>query len=338
MAGAVELIKLSKSYAGKPAVVDLDLSIAGGQYCCLLGPSGCGKSTTLRMIAGHEEPTDGDILLNNRNVTLLSPRKRGTAMMFQNYALFPHMTSLDNVAYGLKVAGIDRPTRQQQAHDMLAMVNMSDYAGQLPDQLSGGQQQRVALARALICKPDVVLLDEPLSALDPFLRIQMRKELKRLQQQLGLTFIHVTHSQEEAFALADLAVVMKDGVIVQSAHPRKIFESPNSAFVANFIGGHNVLQLPEINSEFSIRSDQVKIINLEVKPADKNTICVRAEIIDVEFQAQFYFVEAKLINNDNLKEQQTIMCFLPEAQYQSDLMFTSSKVQLCWNRNDINIF
>ena len=116
MAGAVELIKLSKSYAGKPAVVDLDLSIAGGQYCCLLGPSGCGKSTTLRMIAGHEEPTDGDILLNNRNVTLLSPRKRGTAMMFQNYALFPHMTSLDNVAYGLKVAGIDRPTRQQQAH------------------------------------------------------------------------------------------------------------------------------------------------------------------------------------------------------------------------------
>jgi putative spermidine/putrescine transport system ATP-binding protein len=338
MAGAVELIKLSKSYAGKPAVIDVDVSIAGGQYCCLLGPSGCGKSTTLRMIAGHEEPTDGDILLNNRNVTLLSPRKRGTAMMFQNYALFPHMTSLENVAYGLKVAGVDKPTRQQQAQDMLAMVNMSDHASQLPDQLSGGQQQRIALARALICKPDVVLLDEPLSALDPFLRIKMRKELKQLQQQLGLTFIHVTHSQEEAFALADLAVVMKDGVIMQSAHPREIFESPNSAFVANFIGGHNVLQLPEVDSEFSIRNDQIEIITLEAKPADRNTICVRAEIIDVEFQAQFYFVEAKLINGDNPEKKQTVMCYLPEAQFQPDIMFTSSEVQLCWKKDDINIF
>jgi putative spermidine/putrescine transport system ATP-binding protein len=338
MAGAVELIKLSKSYAGKPAVIDVDVSIAGGQYCCLLGPSGCGKSTTLRMIAGHEEPTDGDILLNNRNVTLLSPRKRGTAMMFQNYALFPHMTSLENVAYGLKVAGVDKPTRQQQAQDMLAMVNMSDHASQLPDQLSGGQQQRIALARALICKPDVVLLDEPLSALDPFLRIKMRKELKQLQQQLGLTFIHVTHSQEEAFALADLAVVMKDGVIMQSAHPREIFESPNSAFVANFIGGHNVLQLPEVDSEFSIRNDQIEIIRLEAKPADRNTICVRAEIIDVEFQAQFYFVEAKLINDDNPEKKQTVMCYLPEAKYQPDIIFTSSEVQLCWEKDDVNIF
>jgi putative spermidine/putrescine transport system ATP-binding protein len=338
MAGSVELIKLSKSYDGKAAVKDIDISIMSGQYCCLLGPSGCGKSTTLRMIAGHEEPTGGDILLDNRNVTLLSPRERGTAMMFQNYALFPHMSSLDNVAYGLKVAGVDKPTRLQAAKEMLASVNMLDYLDKLPDQLSGGQQQRVALARALICKPEVVLLDEPLSALDPFLRIQMRKELKQLQQQLGLTFIHVTHSQEEAFALADLAVVIKDGIIEQSAHPREIFETPNSAFVANFIGGHNVLRLAEVKDEFSIRSDQIDILSLQDKPDSDSYMSVKAEIIDVEFQAQFYFVEAKLMSVTDSGKEQTMMCYLPEASYIPELIFPKSEVQLCWKKEDVNVF
>lgn len=333
MAGAVELVGLGKSYDGKPAVHNINLEISSGQYCCLLGPSGCGKSTTLRMIAGHEEPTEGDILLNNRNVTNLSPRQRGTAMMFQSYALFPHMSSLDNVAYGLKVSGVDKATRRQAASEMLASVNMSEYADKLPDQLSGGQQQRVALARALICKPDVVLLDEPLSALDPFLRIQMRKELKHLQQQLGLTFIHVTHSQEEAFALADMAVVMKDGVIEQAGHPREIFEHPKSAFVANFIGGHNVLCLPEVDTEFSIRSDQLLIQDGQSEVQQSDMISVEAKIVDIEFQAQFYFIEMVLIES-----QQAVMCYLPEALFDTAFMAPEAQVKVCWSKSDMNAF
>lgn len=340
MVGSVELVGISKSYDGAPAVDNVNVLIESGQYCCLLGPSGCGKSTTLRMIAGHEAPSEGDILLDNRNVTLLSPRERGTAMMFQNYALFPHMTSLDNVAYGLKVAGVDKETRQQSARDMLASVNMSDYAEKLPAQLSGGQQQRVALARALICKPEVVLLDEPLSALDPFLRIQMRKELKQLQQQLGLTFIHVTHSQEEAFALADLAVVMKDGIIEQSGHPRDIFEKPNSAFVANFIGGHNVLNQPQFDTDFSVRSDQIQVFPLDRVIDKEENIVVRAEIIDVEFQAQFYFIEAKMLADAGspADTEQIIMCYLAEADYDPGYIFKASQVHISWKKSDINEF
>lgn len=340
MAGAVELVGITKAYDGKPAVDNISLKIVSGQYCCLLGPSGCGKSTTLRMIAGHEEPSAGSILLNDREVTDLLPRQRGTAMMFQSYALFPHMSSLDNVAYGLKVAGVDKACRRQSALEMLVSVNMAEYADKLPDQLSGGQQQRVALARALICKPDVVLLDEPLSALDPFLRIQMRKELKQLQQQMGLTFIHVTHSQEEAFALADLAVVMKDGVIKQAGHPRDIFEKPLSAFVANFIGGHNVLDLGKGANGFSVRSDQIQVYPLDTEVDETERVAAKAEIVDVEFQAQFFFIEAKLLfeSEENDGGQQLVMCYLAESLYDPEYIYAGSKVQVCWSKSDVNMF
>ncbi len=336
MNGAVELVNTSKIYDGKKAVDSINLKIPAGSYCCLLGPSGCGKSTTLRMIAGHEDVSSGDILLNNRNVTKLSPRQRGTAMMFQNYALFPHMSCVDNVAYGLKIAGAGKAERQKAAMDILALVNMASFAEKLPAQLSGGQQQRIALARALICKPDVVLLDEPLSALDPFLRIQMRKELKQLQKQLGLTFIHVTHSQEEAFALAEMAVVMDAGIIQQQGNPREIFEHPASAFVADFIGGHNVLNpesLPalEVEAAFSIRSDQISITTLNA-PADEQVVTVPADVIDVEFQAQFYFIETRLTDG------QRVMCYLPEGQVDRNLISPASKVQLSWKRESINLF
>lgn len=240
--GTVELINIVKRYGDSEAVKQINLKIEGGSYCCLLGPSGCGKSTTLRMIAGHETATEGDILLNNRNVTNLPPRQRGTALMFQNYALFPHLNSLDNVAFSLKIAGVNASERKTRALEMLALVNMDHFSEAFPDQLSGGQQQRVALARALINQPEVILLDEPLSALDPFLRTKMRAELKRIQQQLGITFIHVTHSQEEAFALADQVVVMNHGVIEQVDSPQGIFRTPRTAFVAQFIGGHNIIE------------------------------------------------------------------------------------------------
>lgn len=256
--GAIELVCINKAYGNKEAIKDISLSIAAGHYCCLLGPSGCGKTTTLRIIAGHEPPTDGDILLDNRNVTGLPPRKRGTALMFQNYALFPHLNCVDNTAFSLKISGVAKATRHAQAIEMLKLVNMESYTDALPDQLSGGQQQRVALARALINQPDVILLDEPLSALDPFLRGKMRVELKRIQQQLGITFVHVTHSQEEAFALSDQVVLMHDGVIEQQGTPKEIFQQPKTAFVAHFIGGHNVLEGQIHQNEFHTGSIRVK--------------------------------------------------------------------------------
>jgi len=240
-AAEIDIVSVSKVYGATTAVESISLKIPAGTYCCLLGPSGCGKTSTLRMIAGHERISSGDIRLGNMVVTDLPPAKRGTAMMFQSYALFPHLDLIDNVAFSLKMKGVDKDVRRAKALDMLKLMQMEAYAPRRPAQLSGGQQQRVALARALITDPEALLLDEPLSALDPFLKIRMRAELKKLQTSLGITFVHVTHSQEEAMALADLIVVMNDGRIEQAAHPRQVFERPATAFVARFMGDHNVI-------------------------------------------------------------------------------------------------
>ena len=252
MAEGVELIAVTKKYGATTAVDAIDLRIPNGSYCCLIGPSGCGKTSTLRMIAGHEWASAGDILIGDRNVTELPPAKRGTAMMFQSYALFPHLTCLDNVAFSLRMQGVEREARHKRAHEMLEKVHLQQYAMRRPAQLSGGQQQRVALARALITNPSVLLLDEPLSALDPFLRGRMREELKRLQRDLGITFVHVTHAQDEALALADLIVVMEGGRILQADSPRAVFERPRTPFVARFMGGHNILAGQALNGGHSM--------------------------------------------------------------------------------------
>lgn len=240
-AATIDIAAVSKIYGNTTAVDNISLKVAAGTYCCLLGPSGCGKTSTLRMIAGHESISRGEILLGNTNITDLPPAKRGTAMMFQSYALFPHLDLLDNVAFSLKMKGVDKAIRHAKAMEMLTLMQLDAYASRKPAQLSGGQQQRVALARALITNPEALLLDEPLSALDPFLKIRMRAELKKLQTSLGITFVHVTHSQEEAMALADLIVVMNNGKIEQAAPPRTLFEKPATAFVARFMGDHNVI-------------------------------------------------------------------------------------------------
>lgn len=245
----IDIASVSKVYGNTTAVHAISLKIPGGSYCCLLGPSGCGKSSTLRMIAGHESISSGDIRLGNTVITDLPPAKRGTSMMFQSYALFPHLDLIDNVAFSLKMKGVDKDQRRAKALDMLKLMQMEAYANRRPQQLSGGQQQRVALARALITGPDALLLDEPLSALDPFLKIRMRAELKKLQKTLGISFVHVTHSQEEAMALADIIVIMNDGRIEQAAMPREVFERPATAFVARFMGDHNVLTGRVINNQ-----------------------------------------------------------------------------------------
>jgi putative spermidine/putrescine transport system ATP-binding protein len=260
MPGAdLELVNVTKTYGTSTAVDAIDLRIPDGAYCCLLGPSGCGKTSTLRMIAGHEAVSSGDIAIGALNVTNLPPAKRGTAMMFQSYALFPHLTCLDNVAFSLKMKGVAKSVRRAKAHEFLSLVAMDAYAERLPAQLSGGQQQRVALARALITEPQVLLLDEPLSALDPFLRIKMRAELRRLQRQLGIVFVHVTHSQDEAMALADLVVVMNAGRIEQAGSPREVFNEPKTEFVARFIGGHNIIKLD--SGAIAVRADRMTLIH-----------------------------------------------------------------------------
>ena len=238
----VRLIALTKTFGRTVAVDAISAEIPGGSYCCLLGPSGCGKTTTLRMIAGHEVPTGGDIIVGGVSVTDLPPARRRTSMMFQSYALFPHLNCIDNIAFSLRMRGAPKAERRAKARDMLRLVEMEAQAERLPAQLSGGQQQRVALARALVTNPSVLLLDEPLSALDSFLRVRMREELRRFQRQFGISFVHVTHSQDEALALADLVIVMNAGRIEQAAPPRIVFDRPETAFVARFIGGHNVLR------------------------------------------------------------------------------------------------
>ena len=253
----LELVNLTKKYGETLAVDRINYHFKAGSYVCLLGPSGCGKSSTLRMIAGHESVTAGSVVLDGFDVSDRSPAKRGTAMMFQSYALFPHLNVRDNVAFSLRMKGVDKATRHGKANELLELVDMTGYADRLPAQLSGGQQQRVALARALVTEPKVLLLDEPLSALDPFLRIRMRAELKKLQRELGITFIHVTHGQDEALALGDELVVMNNAVIEQAGTAREVWSAPKTEFVARFMGGHNVISFE--GGKVALRADEVKL-------------------------------------------------------------------------------
>jgi putative spermidine/putrescine transport system ATP-binding protein len=298
----LDLIDLEKRYGETLAVRGINLSLPENTYCCLLGPSGCGKTSLLRMIAGHEDITSGKVFLDNQDISNEPPAARSTSMMFQSYALFPHLKVIDNVAFALKILGVSKTERHARAMELLESVQLHTMSQRYPSQLSGGQQQRVALARALITKPKLLLLDEPLSALDPFLRIEMRSELKLLQRQLGITFVHVTHSQEEAMALADVILVMNDGKVEQQGSPIELFTKPRNTFVARFIGGHNVIEgegLP-----LSIREDRIK---LTPGGSDKVT--------GVEFLGSV--VRLKVISDRG-----------PLTVVQSDMEFTKSKLDL----------
>src|SRR4051812_3906572 len=239
-AGDLQLVGLSKTFGEFTAVHPLDLTIPQGSFFALLGPSGCGKTTTLRMVAGLEDPTAGQILIGDTDITSTRAHQRNVNTVFQSYALFPHMSVMDNVAFGLRRRG-DKEFKKK-AQDALDLVELGHAGGKRPSQLSGGMQQRVALARALVNRPDVLLLDEPLGALDLKLRRQMQIELKRIQQEVGLTFIHVTHDQEEAMTMADTIAVMNAGRLEQLGDPATLYEQPRSTFVANFLGQSNLLR------------------------------------------------------------------------------------------------
>ncbi len=325
----IEVVGLTKRFAaGKPAVDNISLKIEGGSYCCLLGPSGCGKSTSLRMIAGHDSVTSGDILLDNRNITHLAAADRGTAMMFQSFALFPHLSALDNVAFSLKMKGVEKSQRHQKAQALLERVAMGALAHRKPGELSGGQQQRVALARALMTQPRVLLLDEPLSALDPFLRIQMRAELRRWQKELGLTFIHVTHSQEEAMALADTMVVMDQGQIQQTGSPHTIYNRPATEFVARFMGGHNVLATP--GGKIGVRNDQISVTALSTAPPD-GPHTKRAVITDVEYQGTYVLLGLQNPGTSHTASTTAeLSVMLSEEAYSRHPHVLGDDVQLSW--------
>ena len=312
----VELVAVTKQYGATTAVDAISLRIPKSSYCCLLGPSGCGKTSTLRMIAGHEAISGGDVLIDGRNVTGLSPRDRGTAMMFQSYALFPHLSCLDNVAFSLRMRGGAKAERHRKAREFLDLVHMGEFAQRLPGQLSGGQQQRVALARALIVGPKVLLLDEPLSALDPFLRTRVREELKRLQRELGITFIHVTHSQDEAMALADLMVVMDGGRIRQAGPPREVFERPADSFIARFIGGHNVL--PGSSGPVAVRADRCRL------GADG----IPAHVVAVEYQGTAVRIA---VRTDSGEEASVL---LPDRNFYAAPVEPGTGTRLTWLTED----
>ncbi len=241
-AGQVQIIDLVKRFAEVTAVDGINLDVAGGEFFSLLGPSGCGKTTTLRLIAGFEQPTEGRVILDGRDVAHTPPHKRNVNTVFQSYALFPFLTVEENVSFGLRYKNVTKAEARRKAAEALALVQLGGYQKRRPSQLSGGQQQRVALARALVLNPAVLLLDEPLGALDAKLRKALQIELKALQEEVGITFIYVTHDQEEALTMSDRLAVMSNGRIEQIGSPAEVYEEPSTAYVADFLGVSNLMQ------------------------------------------------------------------------------------------------
>ncbi|MEQ3550333.1 ABC transporter ATP-binding protein [Pseudonocardia nematodicida] len=254
----VALSGVTRDFGSGPVVRDLDLDVRRGEFLALLGPSGCGKTTLLRMIAGYLEPTAGELRINGVDASRTPVRRRNIGMVFQSYALFPHMTVAGNVGFGLTMRKVGRGERERRVREALELVGLGHLADRRPAQLSGGQQQRVALARAVVLRPDVLLLDEPLSNLDAQLRVQLRDELARVQRETGLTTVLVTHDQEEALAVADRIVLLHGGRIAQEGTPREVFERPRTRFVAEFLGYRNVLELPG-RGEVAIRPEHVRV-------------------------------------------------------------------------------
>ncbi len=294
MSTTIDIRAVSKHYKaflgpGVTRAVDrVSLTINAGDLFFLLGPSGCGKTTLLRMLAGFIEPTEGSITFNGRDVTRLAPAKRNTGMVFQSYALWPHMTVEQNVAFGLSVRKVAKDEKTRRVNEALAMVRMAEYAKRRPNQLSGGQQQRVSLARALVVRPEVLLLDEPLSNLDAKLRLEMRSEIRRICKETGITTVYVTHDQKEALSMADQVAVMNMGIVAQVGGPREVYERPRSKFVADFLGETNFIE-GEIASgssaAASVRTPGAELssaaVMFEVKPGTRAVCSIRPEAMRI---------------------------------------------------------
>ena len=283
MEKAVEFKHVTKAYGDVQAVRDLSFTIEYGKLVTLLGPSGCGKTTTLRLIAGLEMVTEGNVFIGDKEVTRLSASDRDVSMVFQSYALFPHMTVMQNVSYGLTMSRMSKAEVSEKAHEGLNLVGLTGFGGRLPSELSGGQQQRVAVARALVLEPEVLLFDEPLSNLDAKLRRRVREEIRELQQKLGLTTVYVTHDQEEALAVSDRIIVMNEAVIAQEGTPHQLYEEPVNLFVSDFIGDANLVKAEIISidgddAEVNIGGLLVKLAHRGI-PTGEVDVAIRPQAI-----------------------------------------------------------
>ncbi|MBM3738309.1 MAG: ABC transporter ATP-binding protein [Acidobacteria bacterium] len=314
MPPVLELRSVSKHFPTHVAVRDVSLTIDRGKLFALLGPSGCGKTTTLRMVAGFEIPTSGQVLLNGSDIAPLPPYERNVTTVFQNYALFPHLTAKQNIEFGLRRKGA--PDLDQKVAQVLDLVQMKGKEERKPARLSGGEKQRIALARALVLEPDVLLLDEPLSALDPKLRKQVRSELKALQRRVGITFIIVTHDQEEAMMLADEVALMHKGVIAQLGTPEDIYLRPANRFVANFLGAVNWL------GEFGVRPEAIRITRDLLPTGDR---CRPASVETVMFLGNSFHVQAKLSDGRSV---------VTEVSRLEKPFAPAERVRVWWNQED----
>ena len=322
----VRLEHITKKFGNNIIIPDFNITIYDGEFITLLGPSGCGKTTLLRMIAGLETPTDGKIFLADQDVTSLAPYKRNVNMVFQNYALFPHMTVEDNIRFGLMMKKVPKEEQQTRINQVLYLTQLENFRTRVPQQMSGGQQQRVAIARALVNNPKVLLLDEPLGALDYKLRKKMQLELKNLQRGLGLTFIYVTHDQEEALTMSDRVVVMHNGLLEQDASPDVIYHAPRSKFVASFIGENNFFDLPD-NKVLAIRPQKVQLCHEEEEtPAGGNQVKY-GTIVDVVFCGTIDKIYVRMDNSND-----TIVAY----QYLNDVTpwKIDTRVGVWWEKKD----
>ena len=287
---ALEFANVSKSFGDVNALIDFTIALEEGELVSLLGPSGCGKTTALRIAAGFETADAGSILLGSTNIIGLPAHERRMGMVFQSYSLFPHLNIRDNVSFGLRVRGVRNEARKKRAEEMLDLVRLSDLGHRMPHQISGGQQQRVALARALATEPHVLLLDEPLSALDAKIRVEVRDEIRRLNRDLGVTTVFVTHDQDEAMSISDRICVMNSGVIEQVGSPRDVYNNPATSFVAHFVGSIN--SLPKGDTQILIRPE-----NLVLTTHDQNAQW-RGVITDITFVGAFTKISLRLENDD----------------------------------------
>lgn len=320
MSVSLKVSGVSKIYDKNAALNNVSLEIQKGEFICLLGPSGCGKSTLLRMIAGLDTPNEGSVYINGRDVTHLAPSRRNFGIMFQSYALFPNLTAFENVAYGLRNMKIKNQDINARVDRLFDMIKLSHAKNRLPAQMSGGEQQRVALARALATKPDFLLLDEPLSALDAKVRVELRKQICAIQREMGLTTIMVTHDQDEALTMADRIVVMNKAVIMQEGTPEEIYQHPANPFVADFIGSINFIEKENQNiyhlEEQNLAAIRPEKIHLTRTFSEDH---VRGEVVDIEFRGSYYRVNTHIshVTNDKLT-------------LSVDIPFTTAKaMQLC---------
>ncbi|WP_036816795.1 putative 2-aminoethylphosphonate ABC transporter ATP-binding protein [Pontibacillus yanchengensis] len=327
---------IHKQFGSYTALQNISFSIQQGEFVCLLGPSGCGKTTLLRIIAGLEQPNSGDITMNGKAITQLPPAKRKFGIVFQSYALFPNLTAFQNVAYGLKTKKTSRQEMKQKVYDTLKLVNLEHIADRYPSQLSGGQQQRVALARALALSPDFLLLDEPLSALDAKVRVQLRNEIKKLQKRLGITTIMVTHDQEEALSMADQMIVMNDAKMEQSGTPQQVYDQPKTPFVSDFIGTINFIDqhlgVATTNS-IAIRPEHIKVAT------DKKENASPATIEHMEFRGSSYrLMVLPLHQFDQTNDQAFIQIDLSAEEVHQMGLQISNKIYMTFPEDKLTYF